>query len=186
MASSLPVAFCGASERSFRPRGRPLKMRWPATRTPNSELCVAANGVERVCRVWIWLDSQPMFRIRHPRLKLGSRQIRCATYRRMDVRQRNAKNQRHCTHALYRPGTPDPAPSPRRACAAESGRPVPPSPVHAMFTLTYPNCLLTTVPERVVSVGRKPRERCRVPKVQAALCPATMPYRRLIDDARRP
>jgi len=25
-------------------------------RTPNSELCVAANGVERVCRVWIWLD----------------------------------------------------------------------------------------------------------------------------------
>ena len=115
-------------------------------------------------------------------LKLRSRQIRCATYGRKATERQKSTT----LHTRFVPAW-NPGPSPRRACAAESGRPVPPSPVPTpCLRLRYPNCLLTTVPERVVSVGRKPRERCRVPKVQAALRPATMPYRRLIDDARRP
>jgi len=71
------------------------------------------------------------------------------------------------------------------SCARSRLRASRPVPVHVYAYITR-ELSMTTVPERVVSVGKKNRERCRVPKVQAALCPATMPYRRLIDDARRP
>jgi hypothetical protein len=133
--------------------------------------CCCQRRGARVGRVWMWLDR-------------GNYDRNRSDAPRMDVRQRNAKNQRHCTHALYRPGTPDPRHVVR--VQPKAGVPSPRRPSTPCLRLRYPNCLLTTVPERVVSVGRKPRERCRVPKVQAALCPATMPYRRLIDDARRP
>jgi len=92
-------------------------------RTPNSELCVAASQRRRA-RVPC-LDMAG--------LKLGSRQIRCAMYGRKATERQKSTT----LHTRFVPAW-NPGPSPRRACAAESGRPVPPSPVHAMFTLTIP------------------------------------------------
>lgn len=166
------------AERSFRPRGRPLRTRWPATRTRPTLCCCQSRGDVSGCG---WIDA----------IKIRLRQIRDA--RRHDPRrkrQRNAKNQRRHSHtALYRPGT---RPSPRHIdvvrAQAQAGREGGRPPCPSMITLTSTAEPSTDDGSGTCGVSRltPPRERCRVPKVQAALCPATMPYRRLIDDARRP